>query len=210
MKIKIFLILFVCFGLNNCLIADEISEFESELHNIANSFIVNVMDKNECNNIMSDADNLSDKIKHYLEDESENLNLDEKRALASLQKQAESLDVYINMCCGSSVDYPTIEEFQMANELVNADVTYMNKDKFCIDFIQIRINNFICVAVINSITTGYKVKFSWKSQNSDISGKVDMGVAKKSIRPFCNNYSQKLKGNLVFTNVICKEFEYNL
>lgn len=210
MKIKIFLMLFICLGLNKGLMAEEITDFKNELNNIANSFVENVLDEYKCNNVKRDAKDLADKIKDYLEDESENLTLDEKRELVSLRKQAESLGVYINMCCGSSVAYPTVEEFQLANALVHAEVTNLNKDKFCIDIIKIRINNFSCMAVMNIQTTGYKVKFSWKDQNSGISGKVDMGVAKKSIRPFCNNCFEKLKENLVFTNVICKAFEYNL
>jgi hypothetical protein len=190
--------------------ANKISDFESDLSIIANSFVENIMDNDKCNDYSRDADDLGEKIKKYLDDESDNLSLNEQRALASLQKQAESLDVFINMCCGSSAAYPTVEEFQMANKLVHADVAYLSKDKYCVDFVEISINEFICVAVINNITTGYNVKFSWKSQNSGVSGKVDMGIAKKSIRPFYNNHSENYKGNFTFQNVICKAFEYDL
>jgi hypothetical protein len=210
MKIKIFLILIICLGLNESLSANKISDFESDLSSIASSFVENIMDDYKCNGFSMDAEDLGEEIKKFLNDESDDLTANEQRVLNSLQKKAESLEVYINMCCGSSVAYPTVEEFQIANELVQANVAYLSKDKYCVDFIQISINKFICVAVINSNTTGYNVKFSWKSQNSGISGKVDMGVAKKSIRPFCNNHSEKIKDNLVFQNVTCKAFEYNL
>lgn len=59
MKVKIFLILFVCLGLNKGLIADEITDFKYELNNIANSFVDNVMDEYKCNNAKKDAEDTS-------------------------------------------------------------------------------------------------------------------------------------------------------
>lgn len=206
MKFKLFLILLFCCSLNKSLNANEISNFTSKLNSIVNSFVANIMDEYECTKNAKDAEELGSDIKEYLEDEFDDLTLNDKRTLIMLQKQAEALEVYIHLCNNSGNGIPTIEEFQIVNDLVNADVAYLYKDKFCADFFQIRIKDFMCLVVVNNKTTGCNIKFNWKVPSSGISGRVDSGFPEQSIRSFNNNQTYKINGNIVIENVICKSF----
>jgi hypothetical protein len=210
MKIKTILVLSIILCINKSLFADKIEEFRYELKSIANSFIMNIMDQYKCEDSRSDAEDLADEIKEYKEDQSENLSYEEKQSLSLIQNQSESLEEYITMCCSSSSSHQiTLKEFNLANELVHADMAYLNKEKYCIDFIEIRINNFVCLAYINDKASAYNIKFNWKAQNAGLSGKIDSGISKQSIGTYFNNRNNELKGNVTFVNVECKIINYS-
>ena len=209
MKIKTILVLSIILCINKSLFADKIEEFRYELKSIANSFIMNIMDQYKCEDFRSDAEDLADEIKDYKEDQSENLSYEEKQSLSLIQNQSESLKELISICCGSSSSQITIEEFKLANELVQANVSYLNKDKYCIDFIEIRLGDFVCLAYINNKASAYNIKFNWKAQSAGLSGKIDSGINKQSIGIYFNNRTHALKGNLTFINVECKIINFS-
>jgi len=204
MKIKAILVLSIILCINESLLADKIEEFRYELKSIANSFVSNIKDQDKCDDYIYDAGNLADEIKRYLVNESENLSYEEKQSLSLLKNQSESLKEFVTICCGSSSSQITLEEFKLANELVHADVSYLNKDKYCIDFIEIRVGDFICLAYINNEASAYSIKFNWRAQSAGLSGKINSGINKQSIYIYFNNRTDALKGNLTFINVECK------
>lgn len=200
----------LCMSISSTLFADEISDFQDKISSIANSFRENIHDSNKCKDLANDAISLADDIEEYIK--SNDLITSNVSKLNNLVEQAKGLEDIIKLFFGTN-GYPTIKQFDLANQLINANVGYISKNKFCVEFIKIEIDGVGCFAALNPSSTSYTVAYVWNSKvlnNSSKNGHGSMGLKSHSLRAISSYDSDEPLYMINLTNVTCTIIpEYN-
>lgn len=180
------------------------NDYEYKLFNIAGDFRNNVMDEDKCRRLMNDA--LS--IVYDIEDELKNdeYSATEIAEFKKLKKKAEALEAYIGAIGGSTNAMPTISEFNYANSLVRGDVAIVFQEKFCIDIISVKIDNFTAYLGENNSISNYSVSYKWKAPDGISKGNGTMGLPKKTVRHIYDNRDKPMRKSIVIYEVTCTSF----
>ena len=203
MKIILLAVSTLILGISN--IQETPSDFDYKLSDIAREFRNKIMNEDECENLKRDADDLIDEIEDAIEMEDE-YSYDEIIELKKLKKEAEALEDFIASVgdCGNYI--PSINDFYLANQRINANVSYVIKDKYCVDIIIVQIGDYVAYLAKNSMSKNYTVSYKWKVQNGMSSGNGTMGLTKQSVRHIYNNREEPTKKNILIYDINCKEF----
>ncbi|KGE88584.1 MAG: hypothetical protein ACE362_08400 [Phaeodactylibacter xiamenensis] len=180
-------------------------DFDSELSDIARSFRNDIMDEYQCQRLKGDAGDLANEIEDAIEEDDEYSDA-EMRQLGQLKKEAKALEQFI-AAVGNCANYlPSISEFHLANQRVRADVSYVSKDQYCVDFVVAGIGNYVAYLAVNSSPNNYTVSYKWKAPGGMDSGNGTMGLPKSSVRHIYNNREEVNKTRISVYGVSCKEF----
>lgn len=119
-----------------------VDKFEYKLSSLASDFRNSIDDKDECENITHDCESLADEI----EDASTNSELSnqEKKNLHDLQKKAEALESFMGAVNGNTGYMLKETELFLANSIMQANIIAMSNYNFCIDVIEIEIDDYAC------------------------------------------------------------------
>lgn len=181
------------------------SDFDYELSDIARDFRNEIMNEDECENLKRAADDLVDEIEEAIEMYGE-YSIAEILELKKLKKEAEALEQFIAAVgdCGNYI--PSIEEFNLANQRVRARVSYVSKNKYCVDMILVEIGDYVAYLAENNSSKNYTVSYKWKVTNGMSTGNGTMGLSKYSVRHIYNNRDEIAQKNISIFGVNCKEF----
>ncbi|MFY0594672.1 hypothetical protein [Roseivirga sp.] len=162
------------------------SDFSYDLNRIASSFRNNIMDKDECDNQKNRAYQLADEIDEALDDDDE-YDSSEISELKKLKREVEALEEFIAAVgdCGNGT--PTIDQFNQANSRVRGSVSWVYKDKYCVDVIAVTIGEYRVFLAQNSTTSNYTLNYKWRAQDKMSSGNGTSGIGAKSLRHIYNN-----------------------
>ncbi|MEZ5003926.1 MAG: hypothetical protein R2730_12935 [Chitinophagales bacterium] len=185
--------------------SDSPSDFEYELTKIVRAFKANIMDEDECEDLKYEADDLADDIEDALDD-SDNYTREEILKLKQLKKEAEALEEFI-ACVGHVGNYiPTLEDFNLANKRVRANVAIVSNNEFCIDVIVVNTGDYVAYLGKNSTDKNFTVSYEWKAVGATSSGNGTMGLSKQSVRHIYDNRDKPNQSSIKVFNVTCKEF----
>ncbi|MEI6882378.1 MAG: hypothetical protein WCK82_13750 [Bacteroidota bacterium] len=205
MKIKFILIIIsiTIVGFTN--LKESSNNFEYTLTYIARNFKSGIMDKDECELLKKEADDLVDDIEDEI-DKLDKYTSDEIIKLEELKKEAKALENFISAIgnCGSYV--LSIEDFNLANRRVGAITSTIVKNKYCIDLIKLSIGDYIAYLGVNNSTKNYTVTYKWKAVNGMNNGYATMGFAKLSLLHIYNNRAKPSQKNISIFAISCKEF----
>ena len=198
---KIFLLLLLFIPINET--KKSPSDFENELTYIVKNFKEDIMDEFECKRLMNKAGSISDKIDEELDDSNQYSSY-EISQLRELKTKAEALKSYIGGIgdCASAV-FPTINEFEIANQMVGGSVKYVVQGKFCADFITVTIDKYVIYMAKNNSLTSYMIKYNWKNSNGTSKGNGTMGLPDKTIRSIYTNRSNQTQKRITILGVTC-------
>ena len=183
-------------------------DFEYELSHIIREFKENVIDKDECEDLKRDADDLTDEIEEAINSEDE-YTPDELSKLRILKKETEAIEDYISVvgnCGGNSL---SIDNFYWANRMVNADIVTVSKNIFCVDVFKLTLGEFVVYLLKNNSQKNYKVKYNWETKSKMQSGSGEMGFANSlgvGVKSIYNNREYPENRNIKVFNITCKEF----
>lgn len=203
MKAVLLVISLMFFGYVNS--QETFSDFDSKLSNIAQEFRIKIMDKNECEKLKKNTENLIDDIDNVLNNKKKSNEIYE---LIKLKKEAEALIDFMWTIgnCGNYI--LNIDNFNLANKRVNANINYIIKDKYCVDIILINIGNYVTYLAYNNTNNNYTVFYKWKAQNSMTNGYGTIGILKHSFRHIYDNRDKKEIKNIIVYSIKCKKFKY--
>lgn len=181
------------------------SDFDYKLSEIARKFRIEIMSLDECENLKTLTYYLVDEINDAIE-MVEEYSYEEKLELKKLKKEAEALVQFIAVVgdCGNYT--PSIDEFNLANKRVNARVSSVIKDKYCVDVILVEIGNYTTFLIKNKSAINYTVSYKYKTRDEMSIGSGKMGLSKYSVRNILNNREETTKKNISFFEISCKEF----
>lgn len=201
MKVTLLFISILLLGFSS--LKESPNDFEYKLSDIVRKFKSDIMDKDECEKQKRAADDLADDIKKAIQDED---NSDEIIELKKLEKEANALEEFIASVgnCGNYV--PSIQNFNLANTRVGANIAIITKDKYCIDVISVSIGNYIAYLGENNSSKNYTVTCKWKTPNSMNAGNVTMGLPVLSVRHIYDNREKPIQKNISVFGITCKEF----
>ena len=145
---KIFLIYFIIVIFGWIRFKDSPSSYESKLSSIAIDFRNKIMEEYDCKNLMYYASRVADDIDNELK--KEDYSTAEILEFKELKRKAEALEKYIGTVGGCGNNFPTIEEFNIANRLVGGNVANVVQGKFCVDFISVSIDKYIVYIAENT------------------------------------------------------------
>jgi hypothetical protein len=198
---KIFFLLFLFIPINE--IKKSPSDFENELSYIVKNFKEDIMDEYECNRLMNNAGSISDKIEEELGD-SNQYSSNEISQLRELKTKADALQSYIGGVGGvASAMFPSVKEFEIANQMVLGSVSYVSQGKFCVDFISVTIGNYVVYMAKNNSSTSYTVKYNWKNSTGTSKGNGTMGLPEKTVRSIYNNRRNQTQKRITISGVTC-------
>lgn len=200
MKLTLIIVFISVLGLLNT--KESLEDFDYKLSEIAQNFREKIMDKDECENLKREAEDLVDDIEKAKDDV---YTYEEKKELGRLKKEAEALVDYIASVgdCGNYI--PSIKDFNLANQRVRANISYVVKDKYCVDVITVSIGDYVAYLVENNSSKNYTLSYKWKSQNGMSSGNGNMGISKKGLRHFYNNRDENSQKMIFVLGITCKE-----
>lgn len=176
-------------------------EFEYRLTKTVTDFRNAIMDEEQCASLKRAADDLSDDIKKALQTEQYTDN--EISQMNHLKLQATALEEYISAVGSCGIDYPSIENFNLANSLVKGSVVTARKYKYCVDVLYVTIGNYKVYMLQNTTENILNVTYRYKSSSGMSSGKGNIGLGSKSIRNMYTNRHKKDVGSIVITGVSC-------
>jgi hypothetical protein len=181
------------------------NDFDYKLSDIVRKFKSDIMDKDECEKQKRAAGDLADDIKKAIKNEDED-NSDEIIELKKLEKEANALEEFIASVgnCGNYV--PSIQNFNLANRRVGANVATIIKDKYCIDVVSVSIGNYVAYLGENNSSKNYTATCKWKTPNSMNTGNVTMGLPALSVRHIYDNREKPIQKNISVFGITCKEF----
>ena len=181
-------------------------DFKNELTYVVKSFKENIMEEDECRKLMNSAGAISDEIEEELEN-SNRYSSYEINELRELKIKAEAIQSYIGGVgsCASAM-FPTSKEFEIANQMVNGSVSYVNQGKFCVDFITVSIGSYFVYMAKNNSTSIYTLKYNWKNSTGSSKGNGIMGLPDKTIRSIYNNRKNQTQKRITIVGVTCTQF----
>lgn len=184
---------------------DSPSDFEYKLSNIANNFEENIMNEDECKDLMNEASSIADEIDDEIEDTDENSST-EIAEFKKLKKKAEALEDYIGVVAGISTTFPTLDEFNTANSMVGGSIVNVSIDKFCVDIVSVTINDYIVYLAKNNTVSNYRISYSLKASNGMYSGSGEMAVTTKAYNHIYDNRDNPKQKTISVSITECKTF----
>jgi hypothetical protein len=198
---KMFFLLFLFIPIKE--IKKSPSNFENDLNYIVAKFKEDIMNEYECKKLMNDAGYISDKIVKEINNSNQYSSY-EISQLKELKTKADALESYIGGVGGcASAMFPSIKEFEIANQMVWGSVSYVNQGKFCVDFIFVTIGNYVVYMSKNNNSTSYTIKYNWKSSNGTSKGNGTMGLPEKTVRSIYNNRKNQTQKRITILGVNC-------
>lgn len=179
-------------------------DFDNELTFIARKFVEVIMDKDECEKQKSAADDLADEIQRAIK-QIDRYNSSELAVLKQLKNEAEAMEKFIGVVADCGNYFPSIDDFNLANRRVRANVVNIIKDKHCIDIITVSIGDYAAYLGLNNSTNNYTVIYKWKSLNGMTTGNGKMGLFKSSVRHIYDNRDNLDLKNISLFGISCTE-----
>lgn len=203
MKLTILLTFFVIIDFSN--IKKSPDYFDSELSNIVGKFKSDIMDKEECEKQKRAAEDLANEIEDAIKNVHD-YNSSEIAELSKLQKEAEAVEEFIASVgnCGNYMS--SLNNFDLANRRVGANVASVIKDKYCVDVISVSIGGYVAYLAQNNTSKIYDVSYMWKAPNKINSGSGTMGLFKFSIRHIYDNRNNPSQKNVSVFGITCREY----
>lgn len=179
-------------------------DFEYQLSEIAREFKSKIMDKNECGKLKLEASYLTDDIENAIQNEGK-YSPDEIIKLKEQKKESEALENFIAVVgnCGNYV--PSINDFNLANRRVGADVSILIKSKDCVDIISVSIGDYVAYLGKNNSTKNYIVTYKWKEAGGMKTGNGTMGLSNSSVRYIYDNREVRSNKNISFFGITCRK-----
>ena len=202
---KIFLIYFIIVIFGWIRFKDSPSSYESKLSSIAIDFRNKIMEEYDCKNLMYDASRVADDIDNELK--KEDYSTAEILEFKELKRKAEALEKYIGTVGGCGNNFPTIEEFNIANRLVGGNVANVVQGKFCVDFISVSIDKYIVYIAENNTNNNYVVNYKYKTPNGTNIGRGFFGLFSKEIHHLYNNREEVTKKKIIIFGITCRLVE---
>ena len=184
-------------------------EFENRLTQIVTAFRNSIMDEGQCAIEKKAADNLADDIQEAIK-QTDQYTDNEISDMKQLRREAVALEEYISAVGGCGIDYPSIQDFNLAINRVKASVVMMIKDKYCVDILYVTIGNYKVFLLQNTTVNTLTVVYQYKTASGSNSGRGTIGLSNKSLRNFCSNRHNKALGSIVITGISCSIIGSNL
>lgn len=195
--------------------SQDTGEFKKEMESIVKEFKENIGIEGTCSDLTHKSDILSDDIEDYIEDE-EGVSEEEREELRDLKLKAESLNEYIGAVGGCESHLLSIEEFGVANSLVNAKVDLYKENRRCPDIIVVTIRNFVSYLAKNEDEEGLTVVYKWRvprdqipenSQRYTLKGHRYAGMGDRSYRNMYTNREDDKPSKINIWITSCKRFD---
>lgn len=199
MNPKILLSLFLCFNL--FLTAQTNNTYESKLNEIARAFREDISDERLTEVHRNEAGNLAKEIHDAMYDTNDEA---EERMLKRYEKEAEGLEDYISAVGNAGNYHPHKNEFYQANRRVGGVISYIGKNKYCVDVIAVSIDNYTAYLFENNSLSNYRVSYAFKTKNYGWKG--NLGVMKNDLNHFHNNRASSNDKSVSMTTVKCTPF----
>lgn len=181
------------------------SDFDFKLSDIARNFRNEIMNKDKCENLKRACDDLVDEIEGAIEMD-DNYSHDEILELKKLKKEAEALEQFIASVgdCGNYI--PSIDQFNLANQRIKANFSYVSRNEYCVDIILVEIGDYVAYLAKNNSSKNYTVSYKWEVPSRMNTGNGTMGLSEYSLRHIYNNRDETTQKSISIFEVKCKEF----
>ena len=191
----------------NIILLESPNYYQSELDNIVNKFRVKIMNKEECEKLKNEASNIYNDISEILlNNEDYENDSNEIKELKILRKKANAIEQYISVVGNCSYGYLEINNINIANKYIGANINYVLKDEYCIDFITVEIENYVTYLVVNNKSKDYIVNYEWSDKNKISTGSGEMSVPKNHIKRIFNNRENPNLKKISLYGINCKEY----
>ncbi len=202
MKLILIITTTIFFGVFNT--QDTPSDFDYKLSSIARNFRSDIMNEEGCEKQKTAAYELADEIEEAIE--SDEYTSEEILELKKLKKETEALEEYIGVI-GNIGNYNlSISDFNLINRRVNANISSVIRDKYCVDVILITIGDYAVYLAENDSSKNYKISYNWKAKKGMNTGSGNMGLWKYSMRHIYDNRENPTQKNISIFGITCKEF----
>ena len=198
---KLLLALFTVLLFNSSSIEKDYNDFDYDLSRIVNDFRRDVMNKSRCEDLKRKADYLSDDIQKYLNEE--DLDQYEKDKLRQLKKETEAVEEYIGAVGNCGTYFPKMDDLILANYRINGSISTQLNNKFCIDVINVSINDYVATLAYNNTATNYSITYKWKSPSGKSSGNGTMGLPSRTVRHMYDNRDNPQAKKIVIVSLNC-------
>lgn len=178
------------------------SSFESQLSYIASSFVDDVMDEDACEELMRDADRLADVLADEIE-ESGSYSVNERQELKALKKEAEAMEDFISVVGDVSNHAIDMEDFNLANRRVRANVAVVERDKFCVQVIKVSIGNYVSYLAENTSSVDYSIDYKYRVVGSRSWGSGESWVGSLGARHLWSNRDRSNQKSIIVDEIDC-------
>lgn len=166
--------------------AQSLRDYDYLMTRIAENFVENIIDKDECKDLMYEAQHLKDEIETLLE-ERKGLSNNEISALKKLQSEANALEDFISSVGDIYSSNISIPDLYLANYRVKARIDKYKTEKPNISLMKITIGEYVCCLLTNETYSNYKVTYKWNVSGKVNRGSGEMGLPQKTARNIFNN-----------------------
>jgi len=162
------------------------------------------MDEDECKSLNLEANGLVSDIDEAIENK-DDYTAAEYIELKTLKKEAEAMEAFIGGVGGLASYFISKDDFYLANKRVGANVSYANKDNYCVDVIKVVIGDFVSYLADNNTLKTYTVSYKWNASGSYNSGNGTMGLPEKSVRHIYYNRDTPSQKSITVHSITCVE-----
>lgn len=192
---------------NKNVLVNSHSDFERDLNSIVDCFKQSVNNEDDCENCWHDSESLIDAIEEAIDDLPDDATATERKELQSLMKKAQTLEDFICAVGGLRSSFISKSDFYIANQLIDADVVVLYENKFCVDFVEVRIDDYSCILAESHQQGSFTLNYFWKQKiGSPERGSGNMGMMLNSFRPLRNSRDTNIKNGIIIYDVTCTPF----
>jgi len=205
MKTMLLTLSMLYFGILNY--TESPSNFESKLSNIIMEFRHEILNLDKCENLMQSTESLINEIEESIENKEE-YTLSELLELKNIKIEAEAIEQLISILGINTHHTMTVKEFEIANKKVNLSISNEFNEKYCVEIIKVRLNDYVSYIVKNNSQKNFKISYKWigKSITGTVSGNGNFGLSKQSMRHLYDNRENISCKNITIKELNCKEY----
>lgn len=163
-----------------------------------------IYNRESCNKMISNLDDLSEDIEKVLNDNSD-INPEDVKNLRSTKIYAEALEAFLRVVGNSSYSgYLKEKELSIVRELLDISIAQIYTGRFCANIYEIKSGSYKCLAAMkkggNDI---FKIKAQITSNSGNTVAKMDMGLLANQYRRIWSNANQLSNSSYKITTVEC-------
>ena len=181
--------------------------YDSQLSSIARDFRTYILDEDRCEDLARDAEYLADELEDAIDDaEDDQVSAYELNELRRAKRQAEALADFI-WVIGSIRSIPLPEEdMWIGKQLVGGDFFELANQSFCTKVIVYTLKDYVTYLAQNESAQNYTVKRTFLVSGHYASGRVNMGLPSRHVRPVWDNREELNQSGLQIKEAACIPF----
>ncbi len=181
MKLLLLLILLVTTTASSVELKRTSPDFESDLSNIVQMFKKDIFELSKCVTHCNEAKKILSDIESAIRFSS-NTSPEEVNKLENLAKVTKAIVSYIEVVGGCQPGSIYLEDFLLANKIIDGKYYDIFTDKFCVNVFAVTFNGYIVYLLFNDSATKYIVSYKWNTVNSIPRGSGTINLFEHCIR----------------------------